>query len=75
MRRARFSAGAPGDPLHIVGRGKVEVLANGMSGVVGAGGAIAVLGEGHAFGEMSCWNSERTILIGSLHPTASWPTP
>jgi CRP-like cAMP-binding protein len=48
-----FRAGDPGDALYIVGRGKVEVLANGLPGAGPSGGAIAVLGKGHAFGEMS----------------------
>jgi CRP-like cAMP-binding protein len=48
-----FRAGDPGDALYIVGRGKVEVLANGSPGAEASGGAIAVLGKGHAFGEMS----------------------
>jgi CRP-like cAMP-binding protein len=48
-----FRAGDPGDALYIVGRGKVEVLANGLPGAEACGGAIAVLGKGHTFGEMS----------------------
>jgi CRP-like cAMP-binding protein len=47
-----FKAGDPGDALYIVAHGKVEVLANGLPGAE-AGGAIATLGKGHAFGEMS----------------------
>jgi CRP-like cAMP-binding protein len=43
-----FKAGDAGDALYIVARGKVEVLTDGSRG-----GAIAVLGAGHAFGEMS----------------------
>ena len=48
-----FKAGDPGDALYIVSRGKVQVLASGMPGAEAAGVAIAALGEGHAFGEMS----------------------
>ncbi len=43
-----FLAGAPGDALYIVARGKVEVLAGGT-----AAQPIAELGEGQAFGEMA----------------------
>jgi zinc transporter ZupT len=45
-----FNAGDPGDALYIVAHGNVEVLANGSPA---SGGAMAVLGPGHAFGEMS----------------------
>jgi Cyclic nucleotide-binding domain len=48
-----FKAGDPGDALYIVADGKVEVLPNGLPSAEAHGGAIAVLGEGHAFGEMS----------------------
>jgi zinc transporter ZupT len=48
-----FRAGDPGDALYIVAHGKVEVLANGSLPAKACDGAIAVLGEGHAFGEMS----------------------
>jgi CRP-like cAMP-binding protein len=48
-----FKAGEPGDALYIVAHGKVEVLANGSPGTEAGGSAIATLGEGHAFGEMS----------------------
>src|ERR1700722_16226498 len=48
-----FRAGDPGDALYIVAHGKVEVLANCPPPAGAGGGAIAVLGEGHAFGEMS----------------------
>jgi zinc transporter ZupT len=48
-----FRAGDPGDALYIVAHGKVEVLANGQPGAGAFGSAIAVLGAGHAFGEMS----------------------
>src|SRR6202047_3267139 len=45
-----FKAGDPGDALYIVAHGKVEVLTNGLPGAEASGGAIAELGEGHAFG-------------------------
>src|SRR6202045_3175384 len=48
-----FKAGDPGDALYIIARGKVEVLTDGLRGAEASGGAIAVLGAGHAFGEMS----------------------
>jgi CRP-like cAMP-binding protein len=48
-----FRAGDPGDALYIVAHGKVEVLAHDSPHTEACGGAIAVLGEGHAFGEMS----------------------
>ena len=47
-----FTAGDPGDALYIIARGKVEVLTGGLNGAE-PGGAIAQLGQGHAFGEMS----------------------
>jgi CRP-like cAMP-binding protein len=46
-----FRAGEPGDALYIVARGSVEVLPAAQDGV--AAQAIAVLGEGQAFGEMA----------------------
>jgi CRP-like cAMP-binding protein len=48
-----FKAGDPGDALYIVAHGKVEVLTNGLPGAETCSSAIAVLGEGHAFGEMA----------------------
>jgi len=48
-----FRAGDPGDALYIVAHGKVEVLANGQPSADAFGSAIAALGAGHAFGEMS----------------------
>jgi CRP-like cAMP-binding protein len=48
-----FKAGDPGDALYIVAHGKIEVLTNGSPSAEASGGAIALLGEGHAFGEMS----------------------
>jgi CRP-like cAMP-binding protein len=63
-----FKAGAPGDALYIVGRGKVEVLANGSPG--GESSAIAVLGEGHAFGEMSLLSGGlRTATVRAVEDT------
>ena len=43
----------PGDALYIVARGTVDVLANGMRDSQTPGEAIAQLGVGQAFGEMS----------------------
>jgi hypothetical protein len=54
-----FRAGDPGDALYIVEHGRVEVLTNGLPGGEGTGGAIAVLGAGHAFGEMSLLSGVR----------------
>jgi zinc transporter ZupT len=48
-----FRAGDAGDALYIVARGKVEVLTEPATEGKIATGPIAVLGEGHAFGEMS----------------------
>ena len=48
-----FRAGDTGDALYIVARGKVEVLTEPATEGKIATGPIAVLGEGHAFGEMS----------------------
>ena len=60
----------PGDALYIVARGKVEVLTNGLPGAEGSGGAIAVLGEGHAFGEMSLLSGgPRTATIRAVEDT------
>jgi CRP-like cAMP-binding protein len=65
-----FKAGDPGDALYIVARGKVEVLTSGLPGAEGAGGAIAVLGEGHAFGEMSLLSGgPRTATIRAVEDT------
>jgi zinc transporter ZupT len=63
-----FSAGDAGDALYIVGRGRVEVLAD--AGPEGHASAIAVLGEGHAFGEMSLLSGEpRTATIRAVEDT------
>jgi zinc transporter ZupT len=65
-----FKAGDPGDALYIVGRGKVEVLTNGSPGADAPGGAIAVLGNGHAFGEMSLLSGgPRTATIRAVEDT------
>ena len=48
-----FRAGDAGDALYIVAHGKVEVLTEPATEGKIATGPIAVLGEGHAFGEMS----------------------
>jgi zinc transporter ZupT len=65
-----FKAGDPGDALYIVARGKVEVLSNGAPGAGASGGAIAVLGDGHAFGEMSLLSGgPRTATIRAVEDT------
>jgi CRP-like cAMP-binding protein len=53
-----FRTGDPGDALYIIGSGKVEVLSEdprteASRGGAASGSAIAVLGKGNAFGEMS----------------------
>ena len=62
-----FKAGDPGDALYIVAHGKVEVLTNVLPGAEASGSAIAVLGKGHAFGEMS-------LLSGGTAPPRSAPS-
>lgn len=65
-----FRAGDPGDALYIVAQGKVEVLANGSADDATPGGAIAVLGAGHAFGEMSLLSGgPRTATIRAVGDT------
>jgi zinc transporter ZupT len=67
-----FRAGDPGDALYIVGRGKVEVLSDGSrdARMQDAGDAIAVLGAGHAFGEMSLLSGgPRTATIRAVEDT------
>src|ERR1700729_1308859 len=49
----QLKAGDAGDALYIVAHGKVEVLTEPATEGKIATGPIAVLGEGHAFGEMS----------------------
>jgi CRP-like cAMP-binding protein len=64
-----FKAGDPGDALYIIARGKVEVLTDGPGGVE-AGRAIAQLGPGQTFGEMSLLNGgARTATIRALEDT------
>ena len=48
-----FRTGDPGDALYIIGSGKVEVLSEDPRDGAASGNAIAVLGKGNAFGEMS----------------------
>jgi CRP-like cAMP-binding protein len=63
-----FKAGDRGDALYIVARGKVEVL-NGSS-PDGQGAPLAVLGQGHAFGEMSLVSGgPRTATIRAVEDT------
>jgi len=65
-----FKAGDPGDALYIVADGKVEVLPSGLPGAEVHGSAIAVLGEGHAFGEMSLLSGgPRTATIRAVEDT------
>jgi CRP-like cAMP-binding protein len=69
-----FRAGEPGDALYIVGRGKVEVLGDAprdaqIPGQI-SGDTIAVLGAGHAFGEMSLLSGDpRTATIRAVEDT------
>jgi zinc transporter ZupT len=64
-----FEAGDPGDALYIIARGKVEVMSDGSPGAA-AGGAIAQLGQGNAFGEMSLLSGGvRTATIRALEDT------
>jgi CRP-like cAMP-binding protein len=70
-----FRTGDPGDALYIVGNGKVEVLSDDprtedpRGGAV-SGGAIAVLGKGNAFGEMSLLGGDpRTATIRAVEDT------
>jgi CRP-like cAMP-binding protein len=65
-----FRAGDRGDALYIVARGKVEVLTSGLPRAEASGGVIAVLGEGHAFGEMSLLSGgPRTATIRAVEDT------
>jgi CRP-like cAMP-binding protein len=65
-----FEAGDPGNALYIVARGKVEVLTNGSPAAGISGGTIAVLGEGHAFGEMALLSGgPRTAAIRATEDT------
>jgi CRP-like cAMP-binding protein len=64
-----FRAGDPGDALYIIARGKVEVLTDGLRGAE-SGGAIARLGQGQAFGEMSLLSGgARTATIRAIEDT------
>jgi CRP-like cAMP-binding protein len=65
-----FRAGDVGDALYIVAHGKVEVLTNAQPGADAFGSAIAVLGEGNAFGEMSLLSGgPRTATIRAVEDT------
>jgi CRP-like cAMP-binding protein len=66
-----FRAGDPGDALYIISRGKVEVLADGARDTPAApAGPLAVLGEGHAFGEMSLLSGDpRSATIRAIEDT------
>ena len=64
-----FRAGDAGDALYIVARGRVEVL-RGTEGGASAERAIAVLGEGKAFGEMALLSgAPRTATVRALVDT------
>jgi CRP-like cAMP-binding protein len=65
-----FKAGDVGDSLYIIAHGKVEVLATGWRDTEASGSAIAVLGEGAAFGEMSLLSGgPRTAAIRAADDT------
>jgi CRP-like cAMP-binding protein len=65
-----FKAGDPGDALYIIARGRVEVLTDRPPGTEAGGGAIAQLGQGNAFGEMSLLSGgPRTATIRALEDT------
>jgi CRP-like cAMP-binding protein len=65
-----FRAGDPGDALYIIARGKVEVLADAAPDSPAPPGAMAVLGEGHAFGEMSLLSGDpRSATIRAVEDT------
>ena len=65
-----FKAGDPGDALYIVGRGKVEVLADAARDNAAPAGALALLGPGASFGEMSLLSGEpRTATIRAAEDT------
>src|SRR5208282_4279657 len=62
-----FRAGAPGETLFIVARGKVEVLVDAQSGESGAEHKLAELGPGQAFGEMALLSGgARTATVRSV---------
>src|SRR5262249_54178753 len=63
-----FRAGDPGDALYIVARGRVEVLKGHATD--GDSAPLAVLGEGHAFGEMALLSGGlRTATIRAVEDT------
>jgi CRP-like cAMP-binding protein len=65
-----FRAGDAADALYIVAHGKVEVLTDARPGAGASGSALAVLGEGHAFGEMSLLSGgPRTATIRAVEDT------
>jgi CRP-like cAMP-binding protein len=65
-----FRAGDAGDALYIVAHGKVEVLTDVAPEGKASGSAIAVLGEGNAFGEMSLLSGgPRTATIRAVEDT------
>jgi len=65
-----FRVGDAGDALYIVAHGRVEVLTNGQPCADASGSAIAVLGAGHAFGEMSLVSGgPRTATIRAVEDT------
>jgi CRP-like cAMP-binding protein len=65
-----FKAGDVGDSLYIIAHGKVEVLATSWRDTEASGSAIAVLGEGAAFGEMSLLSGgPRTAAIRAADDT------
>jgi zinc transporter ZupT len=62
-----FRAGDAGDALYIVAHGKVEVLTDVAPEANAPGSTIAMLGEGHAFGEMSLLSGgPRTATIRAI---------
>jgi CRP-like cAMP-binding protein len=65
-----FSAGDPGDALYIVARGRVDVLRSGSRAGEASSEAIAQVGVGHAFGEMSLLSGgPRTATIRAAEDT------
>ena len=65
-----FKAGDAGDALYIVVRGRIEVLTDAGHQGNAACSSIAVLGEGHSFGEMSLLSGEpRTATIRAVEDT------
>lgn len=65
-----FRAGDPADALYIVARGKVEVLADSPASPQAGAHAIAELGVGNVFGEMSLLaGGPRTATIRAMEAT------